>query len=114
MGGGIYLGFAASSTERAFLALELQVWESTSSVEGGLVGGASWLSCVDTGDVKATASSGNDGMLVRNLAQSTQRSRTKSGHCGLICLYTNVYRVVECDVVELGKRWERKRDRIRK
>lgn len=49
------LGLATSSTKRASLALELQIWQAASSIERSLVGGIGRLSRLDAGDVEATA-----------------------------------------------------------
>jgi hypothetical protein len=74
---GKYLGLAASSTERAALALLLEVWQSAGGVQGGLVGRVGGLCRLDTGDVKATTS---DGSLLGKLAQGTQGGGTESRH----------------------------------
>lgn len=67
-----YLGLAASSTNGASLAFRLQVWQTTSSIERGLVGGVGGLGGLDASDVKTT--SGDEGGLVGELTQSTQGS----------------------------------------
>ncbi len=74
---GTYLGLAASSTERAALALLLEVGQGAGGIQGGLVGRVGRLCRLDAGDVKATTS---DGSLLGELAQGTQGGGTRSGH----------------------------------
>lgn len=74
---GTYLGLAASSTERAALALLLEVGQSAGGIQGGLVSRVRRLCRLDAGDVKATPS---DGSLLGELAQGTQGGGTGSGH----------------------------------
>jgi len=68
------LGLAASSTERASLALSLQVWEGASSIKRGLIGRIGGLSRLDTSDVEATTSRGSNGLL-GELAQQLANER---------------------------------------
>lgn len=67
-----YLGLAASSTERATLALLLQVWQGASSIQGGLVGGIGGLCRLDAGDVQAATGDGCRRRLLGKLAQGPQ------------------------------------------
>jgi hypothetical protein len=46
-----------------------------------LVGRTDRLGRLDAGDVKATTGDGSSGVLVGDLAQSTQGRGTRSGHC---------------------------------
>lgn len=66
-----YLGLAASSTERATLALLLKVWQGASSIQGGLVGGIGGLCRLDARDVKAATGDGCRSRLLGKLAQGT-------------------------------------------
>lgn len=66
------LGLAAGSTERASLALELEIWQAASSVEGGLVGGVGGLCGPDAGDVKGTTGRRSSSVLLGEQAQGAE------------------------------------------
>jgi hypothetical protein len=67
-----YLGLAASSTERATLALLLQVRQGASGIQGGLIGRVGGLCRLDASDVKAATSNESRGGLLGEQAQGAQ------------------------------------------
>jgi hypothetical protein len=66
------LGLAASSTERATLALLLQVRQGASGIQGGLIGRVGGLCRLDASDVKAATSNESRGGLLGEQAQGAQ------------------------------------------